>query len=453
MEMGKEKIAPHVDDIFRALGEKIERKTIEAELENYVNTYRVGLEVAKRSIVKKHGGKISSLSLGANKTLSELVSNEQSVEVVVRLITVNAKEIEVQGATKQIYYGLASDNTRTLPYTAWETEAFAFQKGDVIRAINAYTGIKEWNGKPQLNFGTRTKFYKEDPGKLPEAPAGEATAAQFPPRKAQVKDIAPGVRNIQLTARILSVAKREVTVNGQQKTVFSGVLVDSTGQAYFSAWDDFNLEEDECVSISGGYVSAWRGIPQLNFDSGGSRVEKITDGSFPKKREITHTPPVQISAIAGKGGALSTAVRGIVVDIRPGSGLVFRCPECKRVTNKGECKLHGRVDAVSDLRTKAVIDDGTGTVMVILNRELTEKVLGKPLEACMKEAKDRMNPDIVHIDLAEKLVATPMQARGDMTSDEFGLTMIATGVEEVKIDVNGEAQAMLSELESEGGGI
>ena len=442
--MEKEKIAPHVDDIYRVLEKKVDRHKIELELENYVNTYRVGLDVAKRSIVKKYGGKISALSIGTNKTLTELVPNEQSVDILCKVLSVNLKEIDVQGVKKQIYYGLVSDGTDTLPYTAWETESFTVLRGDVIRAYNAYTNAKEWNEKPQLNFGIRTKILKEPKEKL--SAFENIQVNKIPAKKYSIKELSSGLRNVFVTARILSIEKKDIKINDQSRTIFSGSMGDSSGQIQFSAWNDFDLHEDDCITISNAYVSGWRGLPQLNFDTS-STVEKIKDNNFAKRDTILNTPPVYISEILKNGGALAIAVRGIVVDIKNGSGLIFRCPECKRVTNKGECKLHGRVDPTPDLRTKAVVDDGTGTVTVIMNRAITERILEKNLEDCIKIAKDSMNPDRIHDDIVVKLLTTHIQVRGTVTSDDFGLTMIATELEHSNIDIQKEAQTMLNDLE------
>ena len=244
--MEKEKMAPHVEDIIRALGSKMEKKKIEDELDNYLNVYRVNLDTAKRSIVRKYGGNAATLSVGTNKKLSELAANEQAVDILCRVLTVNPKEIEVEGQRKEIIYGLVSDGTETLPYTAWETQEFKVEKGDVIRATNAYTGVKEWNGKPQLNFGNRTRISREDKN-LITLPDRSSAPDRGIPRKCTVKDLQAGMRNIVLSGRILTVEKREVTVSEAKKTVFSGNMGDATGQVQFSAWDDFSIRENDCI--------------------------------------------------------------------------------------------------------------------------------------------------------------------------------------------------------------
>ena len=108
------------------------------------------------------------------------------------------------------------------------------------------------------------------------------------------------------------------------------------------------------------------------------------------------------------GGMVDAAVDGIILDVRQGSGLVFRCPECNRVLQKNECRVHGEVEGNPDLRTKAVLDDGSGAMTVILNRVISERLLGKSLDKCMKEAKKAMDHSIIHDQLFDKLVAQPV---------------------------------------------
>ena len=87
-----------------------------------------------------------------------------------------------------------------------------------------------------------------------------------------------------------------------------------------------------------------------------------------------------MSQLIENGGAVGIRVRGVLIDIKKGSGLVLRCPDCNRVTQKGMCMVHGKVQGKHDLRIKGVLDDGTGAVTVILGKELTEKLSGKTME-------------------------------------------------------------------------
>ncbi|HNU35423.1 MAG TPA: hypothetical protein PKJ15_02395, partial [Methanomassiliicoccales archaeon] len=86
--MEREELAPHVDEIARVLGEKADKNKIAEELEKYVNLYRVSLEWAKRDILKKMGGNPDSVGDGSGrKSVAELTGNEQSVDLLVKVLT------------------------------------------------------------------------------------------------------------------------------------------------------------------------------------------------------------------------------------------------------------------------------------------------------------------------------------------------------------------------------
>ncbi|MFQ6106733.1 MAG: hypothetical protein ACE5QF_03995 [Thermoplasmata archaeon] len=437
--MEKEQIAPHVKDITRALGNNVSEEEIERELNSYLNVYRVPLGTAKRSIVKKHGGNPSSLSLGVQKKIIDLTPNEFSVDILARIVSVNEREIEVDGASKTILYGILGDNTATVPFTAWEAEGMDLEKGDIVKIQNAYT--KEFRGEVQVNLGNRTSVEKASPDALPpyEPPAREL-------KSVNLGDLRGGMSNISVVGRILSIESREVDVEGQKKTVFSGLIGDSTGKAQFSAWADFQLGQNDVIKVEGGYSKSWRGIPQLGFDHR-ANVEILKDVDFPSAEEIAKPSRMWIEEIAERGGAVDATVRGILIDVKEGSGLIFRCPECNRVLRKGTCRIHGEVDGIPDLRVKAVIDDGSAALTAILGKELTESLLGKTLEECMDAAKEAMSHEVVRDELADILVAQPVELRGNVTSDDYGLMMISDSARVLEIDVQEEARELLSELE------
>jgi replication factor A1 len=125
---------------------------------------------------------------------------------------------------------------------------------------------------------------------------------------------------------------------------------------------------------------------------------------------------------------------------------VFRCEECGRVVRKGTCSIHGRVESRADLRVKGVVDDGTGSLSVIINRELTEELLGKTLEECKALAQEAFDSEVVRDMLVDRLVAKPVKVTGNVVSDDFGLMMIVRSVSDVKVDVRGDAEELLGEM-------
>src|SRR6267143_1066639 len=327
----RDEIAPHVQDITRALGGKVSELEIEKELSNYVNVYRVSLDTAKRSIVKKHGGNPAHLSLGIAKSIQELVPGENSVDLLVRIVSVNEKSIDSENGARTILYGIFGDATATVPFTAWEPLPFEPARGDVVRVANAY-------------------------------------------------------------------------------------------------------------------VKSWRGIPQVSFDER-ALVKKLGDNELPPMDELGRSPRMWIEDRSARGGGVDVTVRGSLIDLKEGSGLVYRCPECKRVLRKGVCRIHGDVTGTPDLRVKAVLDDGSGALTAVFGKDLTEGLLDKTVEECIAQAKEAMSQEVIRDELADLLVAQPVEARGNVTSDDYGLMMIVDQAKILKVDVREEARAMLEELE------
>ncbi len=435
-----ENIAPHVDDIVRVLKVKIEREEIDRELKQYLTEYRIPLSTAKQMLVKKYGGTPSELGLGVQKTIESLAPNEPSVDLLCRLISVNHREVDVGGVKKPIVYGILGDQTASVPFTAWEVGDWKFQKGDVVRVQNAYT--KEWKGKPQINLGERTSVKLESEDALPKFISQPLSN----PKKSQVKDLRGGESNISLTTMVLDIEKREVTVSGEKKTVFSGIAADKTGKVQFSCWHDFGLTEGDVIRVEGGYVKTWRGIPQFNFDER-AKLEILDSHDMPSLDELAQKKAYQIIEIMDRGGAIDVAVEGVIIDIKSGSGLIFRCPECKRVLQKGVCRIHGEVDGKADLRIKAILDDGSGALTAVLGKDITENLLGKNVEETQKIAKEAMDHSVIRDELVNMLIAVPIRITGDATMDEFGIMLIAKDAELMKPNVHEEAKAMLRELE------
>ena len=433
-----ERLAPHIEEINRALGGKLSEEQIAEELQRYVDVYRLSIPMAKRTIVKKYGGDTSGFSTGFQRKLAELRPNEPNVDFVAKVLSANSKEVKAKGEAKKIVYGFLGDDTTTLPYTAWEVEGLELAKGDVISVKGAYT--REYQGRVQVNFGNRVSIKKEDPATL-----GDVQIAQGPPKAVDIGQLREAMGYVEVKGRILTLDPREVSVQGEAKKIFSGVLADETGKIQFTAWSDFKLKQGEVVKISKATVKAWRGIPQLSFDDR-AEVTKVKE-KFPSVEELQKTGVRMISEVAAQGGSADVTVRGVIVEVREGSGLIMRCPECKRALQKGVCKLHGRVEGYPDLRVKAVLDDGTGAVSVVMGRELTEKLVDTTLDESMQRAKEKMDFDVVRDDIDEKLTLKVMTVTGAVTADQYGLSMIAKDAQLTTQDVRQEAEKLLVELE------
>jgi replication factor A1 len=313
-------------------------------------------------------------------------------------------------------------------------ERVSLKTGEVFLLHNAYT--KEFGGKVQVNLGNRASAEMRRADEVIVDSNIAQTAVSSGGEVVKLAQLQDGMNNVTVTGKVLSVESKEVEASGAKKVVYSGMLADETGKVQYSAWHDFGLKPNEVVTISRAYVKGWRGVPKLNFGerSGVMRLDQDllpdVEASRPKKRSLEDIEHV--------GGATDVLVEGTIVDIKEGSGLIFRCPQCKRVVQKGACRIHGKVEGVPDLRIKAVIDDGTAAITAVMGRGITESLIGTTLEANMEVVREHMD---------EKLFAKPVLVRGNVTSDEFGLMMIVSDAKVAPIDVKEEATHLLVEQE------
>jgi replication factor A1 len=440
--MDKQELAPHVSDISRVLGNKVSEEQIEKELDTYLNLYRVSLETAKRSVIRKLGGDPNALNKGVLKKLAELTGMEQNVDLLVKVLSANHKDIEQNGERRTLIYGLFADETGTIPYTAWDADRFQMERGQVLMIRNAYT--KEWNGKPQLNLGTRASIETQPPEsiKLPEG----MDAPVYGPAAVKVAEVAEGMNSVTLTVKVLTVEIRKIETQEGPKTVYSGMIADETGRVRFDAWKDFELVKDEVVRIQGAYIRSWKGIPQVNI--GERAVVDRAPSHFPNDLDLSQPNPRNIGDLEKVGGAFDAMVQGVLVDIKKGSGLIQRCPQCNRLVQNKLCRLHGKVDGQYDLRIKAVIDDGAGAITAVLNKDITEALVGITLEQAIKEARDSMDPEVVKEKIEERLLAKSLEVRGNVISDDYGLMMIVSEAKVLVPEIRGEAANLLSKLEA-----
>src|SRR5688500_820754 len=423
------------------LGPELSEQDLQDEFQKYLD-YGVPLDQSRKTILRHHGIQTAPSIRGGSApptpgpvTLANLPANSPAVSFRARIITVNTKEVNARGEAKTILWGLLGDETGSVGYTSWRPLE-GLEKGDAIEVEGAYT--KEYNGKPQLNIGDRTRITKLPPDAIPQS------AVVF--RDVPLAELREGARGIRVTARVLSVGARQVNVQGQPKTVWSGVLGDASGQVEFTSWHDHGLVPDQAVTIEGGYVRAFRGVPQYTFD----QDAKVTPfgGSLPTSDQLATRPPTSLGALVERGGGSDVNVVATLLEVRPGSGLVLRCstPGCTRVLTSGMCRLHNRVEGVPDLRIKGILDDGSGAVNVVAGRAITETLLGKDLAQCTKEAQAAFRPEVILDQLREKLTSRVFQVRGNVLADDFGLMFIAKSMTPYQEDVVANAKAVLAQL-------
>ncbi|MDO5861673.1 MAG: single-stranded DNA-binding protein [Thermoplasmata archaeon] len=419
------------------LGNRIDDEQLEAELNKYLNDYHVDITAAKRGIIRKYGGADTGFATSANasKKVADLTGTEQNVDVTAKIVYVEAKEITVKGLSKTIVSGILGDDTGTASFTIWEPGSVQLDKGSVYNFRNCY--CKLWNDRVQINIGNRGKIEAANGVEI-EVPN---TGASLSASDVKIGDIREGMGNVNVTGKILSVEARKINSRGEEKVVYSGIIADETGKVQYSAWHDFGLKEGEVVNAKNCYIRAWKGIPQLNIGDR-AQIDRV-DGSIDVDEGASVKTVAEVTRI---GGGLDITVEGVIVDVKNGSGLIKRCPQCNRSLMNGLCTTHGAVDGVQDLRMKIVVDDGTGAIGAILNRGDTEKVTGISMASAQGLASAR-GEGVATRELTGRILLRKVRITGNVMSDDYGPSMIVRSADVVETDIQAEAEKLLAEVE------
>jgi replication factor A1 len=174
--------------------------------------------------------------------------------------------------------------------------------------------------------------------------------------------------------------------NSHESVSQVGLLGDESGTIKFTKWTKAELprvEEGKSYLFKNVITSEWQGQFSIKLN---------------KTSEIV---PIEEDIEVGR---TLVEYSGAIVDIQSGSGLIKRCPECNRALVKGACGEHGKVEGQYDLRVKAVMDDGEKVQDILLNREVTEVLVGITLDQAKDMATEALDQAVVLDEIKSKLV-------------------------------------------------
>ena len=430
----------HVDDIVKAIGDKLERNVIVSELKRYVEEYGIDLATAKESIVRKHYGNPNALQMGAEKLLAQIGPSENNIQFKAKIVSVFRKEITTkEGAQKVLFEGEMGDSTMRMRYTYW-SEQCDFENGDVIEVLNAYS--KSWNDRITLNINEGSMRKVED-AELENLDLGIVKqSTNVAGEELELVNLKPGMSNVTVELRVLEVETRNITVKGEAKTIFGGNVGDKSGTCRFTSWEDHNIIAGKAYKVENAYVKEFNG-PDLQFGEY-TKFTEVEGEDLPSLKDYEDGVQYTLAQLDERNGASDAVVEGHVFTIRDDSGLIFRDKETNRVIRNGD----DRKNAVPDLRIRMIFDDGSGSCTTYLNRELTEKILERDLDSCLEFVKENFGPEALLDEIEDALLLKPLKLRGFARSDEYGLSFFARSCEPAtEIDVPNVARQFLAALE------
>jgi len=152
-----------------------------------------------------------------------------------------------------------------------------------------------------------------------------------------------------------------------------------------------------------------------------------------------------IEDLAERGGAADVTVRGILIDLREGSGLVYRCPSAD-----GPAERRVPAPRRGQRRTGLAGEGGPGRrlrrVTAVFDRELTEALLDKTLDACIAARRKRCRPTSCGTN--SRTSSWPNRSRcAERHLRRLRADDDRESAKMLKVDVQAEAREMLEGLE------
>lgn len=364
-----------VDQIVARLREQkidVPEEEIASRLKKLIVDFRVSEAEARRSVInyflKEHGITPQARSGSEKVSISEIKEAGRWVDVQVKVLDLWEPASATISQT-----GLVGDGTGSIKFVKWsKSELPEMELGKSYLLKNVITD--EYQGRFSLKLN-RTSQIEPLQEEVTAKPASRAA------QEMKVVDINEAGLWVDLRVKVAQLWESTSDSISQ-----SGLVGDETGTIRFVKWAKAELPD---------------------MEAGKSYLLKnlVTDefsGRFSVK--MNRTSQIEPLDIDIEIGSVAAEFSGALVDVQKGSGLIKRCPSCKRSLAKGVCSEHGKVDGTYDLRIKAVLDDGRRVQDVLLNREMTERLVGLTLDEAKQMAMEALDHEVVRTLIEGKLV-------------------------------------------------
>ncbi|HOO52840.1 MAG TPA: replication protein A [Methanothrix sp.] len=350
---------------------------VESRMRLLVEKFGVPEGEATRSVVnyflKEHG--IAPASFVARKSESLKVGEINSPG---RWIDLEAKVVELWEPTSSAISqtGLIGDETGTIKFVKWtKSELSDLELGKSYLFKNVVTD--EFQGRFSVKLN-RTSGIEE---LAEEVKAAEVQTGGGQVEEMKISEITEAARWIDLKAKVVQLWDPTSETISQ-----TGLIGDDSGVIKFVKWAKSDLPD-----LVEGESYLFKNVVTDEFEGRFSVKLNRTSGFEPLEEAIEVSPQ-------------EATFTGAIVDVQKGSGLIKRCPVCRRMLTKGVCGEHGKQEGTYDLRIKAVLDDGLKVQEVLINREKTESLVGISMEEAKTMAMEALDHEVVRGMIGEKLL-------------------------------------------------
>jgi replication factor A1 len=351
--------ADRISRKFQKSGQTIDAKKIEGKLRRLIEEFGVQPSEAERSVTNDlakefnlpqmgtGGGGGKSGSATEPKKIAD-VSPEEWVTIEGKVVALSAPASPAIAQS-----GIIADDSGGIRFVAWaKSNAPAMTVGSWYHIESAV--VDEFKGIASLKIHSGTTV-KES-----------ATDGALIPSTVPIVNLHTGVGSV----RVKVIQEWDAS---HERMLQTGLLGDETGTIKFVIWKEAGKEKlavGSVYNIFYALVDEFNGRLSLNLNTATIMQD---DGD-----------------ILVSGGIV--AIRGAIVHIAPGSGIIKRCPVegCNRaLSRQNYCPVHEiQPKFIYDLRIKGWLDDGEKTHNILLQRDVVESLTGITLDAAKEIAEN-----------------------------------------------------------------
>ncbi len=275
--------------------------------------------------------------------------------------------------------GIIADESGAIRFVVWtKANAPKMKEGSWYHIESAV--VDEYKNIPNLKVHsgtTITAIDKNDP---------------LIPSPLPIKDQKPGIGSVR--AKVIQ--EWEAT---HDRMLQSGLLGDETATVKFVIWKDPGKER---LAVGSVYSIFYAQVDEFN-----ERLSLNLTGATIMQEEG--------DIVTATGG--DAEVRGAIVHVAPGSGIIKRCPVegCNRaLSRQNYCPIHEiQPNFVYDLRIKGWLDDGEKTHSLLLKRDVVEALTGMNLDQAKEIAENNpLGMDEVFLQMRDKVLGRYVTCEG-----------------------------------------
>jgi replication factor A1 len=381
-EMDFSEAAERISRKFSQKGTEVDPKKIEGKLRRLVDEFGVQPSEAERSVMNELAKEFNLPAMGTSGGKSSGSADQKKIAEIApgEWVTIEGKIVALSAPASPAIAqsGIIADDTGGIRFVAWtKSNAPVMSEGSWYRIESAV--VDEFKGISSLKIhsGTTVKESITDGALIPET--------------IQIGSLQKGIGCV----RAKVVQEWDTT---HERMLQSGLLGDETGTIKFVIWKEEGKEQltvGKVYNIFYALVDEFNGRLSLNLN---------TATILPEEGDI----PVS------SGDA---TVRGAIVHIAPGSGLIKRCPVegCNRaISRQNYCPVHEiQPKFIYDLRIKGWLDTGEKTHNVLLPRDVVESLTGITLAAAQEIAENNpLGMDEVFLRMRDTILGRYVSCHG-----------------------------------------